>query len=82
MPQRKITPTGGKKNRKPERFTLTDIVRAIEGVEAAGLKIYSVEITLTGAINIVTQRPTRQAQTDTQNSATPPSETKPIKKQA
>lgn len=57
MPQRKITPTGEEKNGKPVRFTPEDIVRAIEGVQAAGLTVYGVEITLTGAINISTRPP-------------------------
>ena len=42
------------KNRERPRFSPNDIVRAIEGVEAAGLEIYSVEITPSGAINIRT----------------------------
>jgi len=36
------------------RFTPDDIVRAIAGVEAAGLEVYGVEITSTGAIKIST----------------------------
>jgi hypothetical protein len=39
------------------RFALGDIVLAIEEVEAAGLTVYGVGITLTGAINISTQPP-------------------------
>jgi hypothetical protein len=46
-----------KKSREHLRFTPSDIVRAINGVEAAGLQVYGVEITLTGAINISTQPP-------------------------
>ena len=40
------------KNGGPLRFTPGDIVRAIAGVEAAGLPIYAVEITPTGIIKI------------------------------
>ena len=36
------------------RFTPEEIVRAIAGVEAAGLQVFGVEITPTGAINIST----------------------------
>jgi hypothetical protein len=36
------------------RFTPSDIVRAIVGVEAAGLQVYEVEITSAGAIKIST----------------------------
>ena len=41
--------------REKRRFTPDHIVRAIAAVKAAGLKIYSVEITRSGAINIRTQ---------------------------
>jgi hypothetical protein len=54
-------------------------VLAIKGVEAAGLEIYGVEITPTGAINIWTQP--RQAEPDKKIS-TKPEDTTPIKKQA
>jgi hypothetical protein len=40
------------KNHGPLRFTPGDIVRAIAGVEAAGLPISAVEITPTGTIKI------------------------------
>jgi hypothetical protein len=40
------------KNHGPLRFTPSDIVRAIAGVEAAGLPISAVEITPTGTIKI------------------------------
>lgn len=50
----KITPTNGNKNRKPVRFTPDDILRAIKGVEGAGLEVYAVEITSTGSIKIFT----------------------------
>jgi hypothetical protein len=53
-----------KAEREHLRFTLNDIVVAIAGVEAAGLQVYGVEITSTGAINIWTQ--TRQAVPDKQ----------------
>jgi hypothetical protein len=39
------------------RFTPNDIVRAIDGVTAAGLQVYAVEITPTGAIKINTELP-------------------------
>lgn len=59
-------------------------MRAIEEVEAAGLTVYGVEITLTGAINISTQPPPSVSK----RPATPRQETKrvdettPVKKQA
>jgi hypothetical protein len=42
------------KSRKKERFTVGDIVRAIESVEATGLEVLSVEITPSGTIKIAT----------------------------
>ena len=54
MPSRKTTPTSGNENRKPVRFTPDDILRAIKGVELAGLEVYAVEITKTGSIKIST----------------------------
>jgi len=51
---RKSIPTNGSKDAAKPRFTPDDIVRAIEGVEKAGLHIHSVEITLTGDIKITT----------------------------
>jgi hypothetical protein len=79
-----------KKSREHLRFTPSDIVRAINGVEAAGLQVYGVEITLTGAINIATQpppnvsrqRPSRQPVADTQTNTNPPDETRLIKERA
>lgn len=68
--------------REQPHFTPDDIMLAIDGVQAAGLKAYGVEITLTGSINIATQPLPRQAKTDTQTSANPPTETSLIKKQA
>ena len=54
MARRKNT----RKNQKdPLRLTSGEIVRAIDAVQAAGLTIYGVEITLAGAINITTQPP-------------------------
>jgi FixJ family two-component response regulator len=44
-----------KERRERPYFTPNDIVPAIKGVEAAGLKVYGVEIAPTGAINIWTQ---------------------------
>ena len=48
MTRRKFIPT----NKKKARFTVEDIVRAIESVEATGLEVLSVEITPNGAIKI------------------------------
>jgi hypothetical protein len=53
MARRKTTP----KNPKRLRFMPREIVSAIEAVQAAGLTVYGVEITLAGAINITTQPP-------------------------
>jgi hypothetical protein len=50
VPPRKIP--NRNKNDGPLRFTTGDIVRAIAGVEAAGLPISAVEITPTGTIKI------------------------------
>jgi hypothetical protein len=44
------------RNTSRPRFTPADIVRAIEGVEAAGLQVCEVETTSTGAIKISTTR--------------------------
>lgn len=43
------------------RFTVEDIVRAIESVQNAGLTIYGVEITLNGSIRINTKSPFKGA---------------------
>ena len=51
MVRRKIT----SQNKESPHFMPVDIVRAIEEVQAAGLTVYGVEITLAGAINISTQ---------------------------
>ena len=51
VPRRKVP------NKNPSvalRFTPNDIMRAIAGVEAAGLPVYEVEITTTGSIKIGT----------------------------
>ena len=61
--------------REKDRFTPDHIVSAIAAVKAAGLKIYSVEITRSGAINIRTQpfrdthpaRPNQKANTNLQD---------------
>jgi hypothetical protein len=55
MAGRKITPKNQKDSRQPLRFTSGEIVRTIDAVQAAGLTVYGVEITLAGAINISTQ---------------------------
>ena len=51
MPPRKPIPS----HEKP-RFTPHEIISAIKAVEAAGLEVYAVEITPTGAIKISTER--------------------------
>jgi hypothetical protein len=56
------------------RFAPGDIVRAIEEVGAAGLTVYGVEITLTGALNISTQPPSSVSK----RPATPRQETKKV----
>ena len=48
--RRKVILEKQKQRREQSHFTPNDIVLAIKGVEAAGLKVYSVEISLTGAI--------------------------------
>jgi len=68
-----------KERREQPHFTPNDIVLAIKGVETAGLEVYGVEITPTGAINVWT-RP-RQAEPDKQISSKPGG-TGPVKKQA
>ena len=81
MPRRKVTP----QKQPAERFTSAEIIRAIEDVQAAGLTVHAVEISLAGSIKITTQpepsvskRPqkTRTVQVD------PVEETTPVKKQA
>src|SRR5690349_3237593 len=57
MGRRKTTPKNQKDSRKSLCFTSGEIVSAIEAVQAAGLMVYGVEITLAGAINITTQPP-------------------------
>jgi hypothetical protein len=52
MAGRKITPKKRKDSRQPLRFMSAEIVRTIEAVQASGLTVYGVEITLAGAINI------------------------------
>ena len=56
MAPRKTIPKK-KDSRERLRFTPAEIVRTIEAVQAAGLMVYGVEITLAGAINISTQPP-------------------------
>ena len=57
MSFRKNTRKNQKDSRAQLHFTPGDIVRTIEAVQAAGLTVYGVEITLAGAINISTQPP-------------------------
>jgi hypothetical protein len=84
VPLRKVPKT--KNNRGPLRFMRNDIVRAIDGVTAAGLQVYAVEITPTGAIKINTKPPPHQAVPDkkisTKADDTRPDDTTPVKKQA
>jgi hypothetical protein len=77
--RRKVTQKKHKEGRERPHFTPNDIVRAINGVETAGLQVYGVEITPTGAINIWTQP--RQAEPDKQISSKP-NDTGPLKEQA
>jgi hypothetical protein len=80
---RKVTLKKQKERREQPYFTPNDIVLAIKSVEAAGLKVYGVEITLTGAVHISTQPPPHQALTDTQTGTNPSADqTRPVKKQA
>jgi hypothetical protein len=79
MGSRRKDLSSNQKSPERVRFTPNDIVRAIAGVEAAGLQVCGVEITPTGAINIWTQP--SQAVADKQIS-TKPDETRPVKKQA
>jgi hypothetical protein len=72
-------PKKGTKNREPQRFTPDDIVRAIEGVEKAGLQILGVEITPTGAIKIATGPRSETGTAATNNNADTQGETKSIK---
>jgi hypothetical protein len=84
MAGRKITPKNPNDSREPLRFAPGDIVRAIEEVGTAGLTVYGVEITLTGALNISTQPPAgviKRPATPRQESETV-DETISIKKQA
>jgi hypothetical protein len=60
---RRKVPTERNKTGKRLRFTPDDIVRAIAGVEAAGLQVYEIEITSAGAIKIST-RPRAEASAD------------------
>ena len=55
MAGRNKTPKNHKDDPKRLRFIPSDIVRAIEAVQAAGLTVYGVEITLAGTISISTQ---------------------------
>jgi hypothetical protein len=57
------------KSGKRLHFTPDDIVRTINAVQAAGLKVYGVEITLSGSIKISTATPS------VKESASPPTET-------
>ena len=84
MARREVSPNNKKDSRKPLRFTSDEIVRTIDAVQAAGLTIYGVEITLAGAINISTQPPRsvskRPAMLRQETKSV--DETTPVKKQA
>ncbi len=86
MASHKSPPKNPSDSREPLRFTSTEIVRTIEAAQAAGLTVYGVEITLTGAINITTQPPrsvSKRPATLQQASETDSAdETTPVKKQA
>jgi hypothetical protein len=86
MARAKIIPKKQKDTRKPLRFTSAEIVRTIDAVQASGLTVYGVEITLAGAINISTQpspgvskRPAPPRQATRTNAV---DETTPVKKLA
>jgi hypothetical protein len=84
MAGRKITPKNQKDSRQPLRFTSGEIVRTIDAVQAAGLTVYGVEITLAGAIKISTQHSPsviKRLATPLQDSKTVDA-TIPVKKQA
>jgi hypothetical protein len=83
MPRRKVTPQ--KQPAERLRFTSAEIVRAIEDVQAAGLTVHAVEISLAGSIKITTQPEpsvSRRPQKTRTVRADPAEETTPIKKQA
>ena len=82
MPSRKVP--NRTKNREALRFTTDDIVRAIEGVEAAGLPVCVVEITLAGSIKISTGSTNEGSTGARKNEAIANSRAEPIltKKQA
>ena len=80
MAGRKITPKNQKDSRQPLRFTSGEIVRTIDAVQAAGLTVYGVEIT----IKISTQHSPsviKRLATPLQDSKTVDA-TIPVKKQA
>jgi hypothetical protein len=77
--RRKVSLKKTKDRGEQPHFTPNDIVRAIAGVEAAGLQVDGVEITPTGTINIWTQP--RQAEPLKQISSKPDN-TEPAKEQA
>jgi hypothetical protein len=70
-----------RKTGKRLRFTPEEIVRAIAGVEAAGLQVGGVEITSTGSIKISTLPKGSEAETD-EAPRTNPDAARPAKKQA
>ncbi len=84
MASRKSPPKNPSDSRKPLRFTSTEIVRTIEAVQAAGLTVYGVEITLTGAINISKQPPPSVSKRPgmLRQETKSVDETTPVKKQA
>jgi len=78
-----MPPRKPRKSNRPtaSRFTPDDILRAIAGVEAAGLLVHEVEITPTGSIKIFTG-PRSDSAAREANSINPQVEAKTTKKQA
>ncbi len=85
MVRREVTRKNQKDSRKSLRFTTEEIMHTIDAVQAAGLTVYGVEITLAGAINISTQPPPsvwKRPTTPRQVSETDSVDGKTIKRQA
>jgi hypothetical protein len=76
-----VTRSERNKTGKRLRFAPEEIVRAIAGVEAAGLQVCGVEITSTGSIKISTLPSGSEAETD-EPARTNPDASSPVKKQA
>jgi hypothetical protein len=81
--RRKVTPKKQMESREHLRFMPNDIVRAINGVTGAGLQVYAVEITPTGAISISTEHQvTPDKKISSKPDGTRPDDATPVKKQA